>query len=99
MKPITIKPRSDTEENWIKNNPILEQNEICIVYTKSYGAAYKIGNGCSHYNHLPFVSLERVLEEGLMYVSNSNMIVRFKGFIKETEETNEQVHCPREFIW
>lgn len=38
---VTAYPRRDTEENWIKNNPILKKDEICVVYTDYTGTMYK----------------------------------------------------------
>ena len=97
MKSLTIIPRRDTEEVWEENNPIPKEREICIIYTKWCGTKYKLGDGKTPYSLLPFVTLENMLENGCMFVDS--YIVKLKGFIKETEETNEQVYCPREFIW
>ena len=97
MKSLTIIPRCDTEEKWEEINPIPKEREICIVYTQWCGTKYKLGDGKTHYSHLPFTTLENVLENGIMYASPTNVV--FKGFIKEIEETNEQVYCPGEFVW
>ena len=90
-------PRRDTEEKWEENNPIPKEREICVVYTQWCGTRYKLGDGKTPYLYLPFTTLENILENGIMYTSSTNVIL--KGFIKEIEETDEQVHCPREFIW
>lgn len=90
-------PRRDTEEKWEENNPIPKEREICVVYTQWCGTRYKLGDGKTPYLYLPFTTLENILENGIMYTSSTNVIL--KGFIKETEETNEQVYCPGEFIW
>lgn len=97
MKSLTIIPRHDTEEKWEEINPIPKEREICVVYTQWCGTKYKLGDGKTHYSLLPFVTLENMLENGCMFVDS--YIVKLKGFTKEIEETNEQVYCPREFIW
>lgn len=102
MQSLTIMPRRDTNENWIRIDPIPKDKEICVVYptSSSYSTLYKIGNGCSRYSYLPFVSLEKALEEGLIYADDK--VIKLKGFVnqvEEKEESNEQVYCPTEFVW
>lgn len=96
---ITVYPRHDTEENWIKGNPILKKDEICVVYTNYAGAMYKKGNGNSRYNELPFLPLEEVLEYGIMYCNG--ITVKVRGFFNKNvgEQNEEQVYCPGEFVW
>lgn len=86
LRPLTILPRRDTEEEWEKKNPVLKQVEICVVYTKK-GAKYKLGNGESTYKELPFTTLEDVIENGVMY--SSNRMARIRGFTKEWHKSNE----------
>lgn len=97
MRPITIIPRSDIEEKWEENNPILKKQEMCVVYTQWNGTMYKLGDGKTPYSFLPFVTLEDMLENGYLFADS--YAIKLKRFTKEIEETDEQVYCPREFIW
>lgn len=97
MKSLIIMPRRDTEEKWEEDNPILKEREICIVYTQWRGIEYKLGDGKTHYSHLPFTTLENILENGVMYTNSTNIV--FKGFIKIPEETNERAYYLKEFAW
>ena len=97
MTPITVLPRRDTEENWETTNLVLKEGEMCVVYTQWCGTMYKLGDGKTPYSLLPFVTLENMLENGCMFTNSYT--VKLKGFIKEIEETNEELHCPGEFIW
>lgn len=56
QKNIRIQSRVDTKENWEKpeNNPVLLEREI--GYEKETGK-YKIGNGISTWNELPYSSV------------------------------------------
>lgn len=96
---VTAYPRRDTEENWIKYNPILKKDEICVVYTNYAGTMYKKGNGNSRYTELPFLPLEEVLEYGVMY--SNGITVKVRGFFNKNagEQNEEQVYCPGEFVW
>ena len=82
FRPLTILPRRDKEQNWIRENPILRQKEICVVYSDE-GTKYKLGDGKTDYIHLPFTSIEIALEQGVMYTPNR--LVRVKGFTKDYE--------------
>lgn len=42
--PLTIRPRCDTEDEWIKYNPVLKYKEFVVSVDKN-GARYKIGDG------------------------------------------------------
>lgn len=87
FRSLTILPRRDKEQNWIRKNPTLRQKEICVVYTDE-GTKYKLGDGKTNYIHLPFVSIETVLEQGVMYAPN--YLVRVKGFTKDYECKKEE---------
>ena len=88
--PLTILPRRDIERNWIQKNPILRQKEICVVYNNKT-TKYKLGDGKTDYIHLPFASIEKVLEEGVMY--SPNHLIRVKGFTKDYEcKKEEEAH-------
>ena len=64
--PLTIRPRCDTENEWIKCNPILKYREFVVSVDKN-GARYKIGDGISKYDKLQFVSLEMAITNGIIY--------------------------------
>ena len=64
--PLTIRPRCDTENEWIKYNPILKYREFVVSVDKN-GARYKIGDGISKYDKLQFVSLEMAITNGIIY--------------------------------
>ena len=58
----TIKPRSDTKENWESNNPTLKENEIGVEksYVEdgiSFGPRLKIGTGTTAWNSLQYLSV------------------------------------------
>ena len=97
MRPLTILPRRDTEENWEITNLVLKEGEMCIVYTQWGDTMYKLGDGKTPYSFLPFVTLEDMLENGRLFTDSYT--VKLKGFTKEIKETNEEIHCPREFVW
>ena len=53
---IRLQVRRDTEANWIEANPVLAQGEIIEVLPGSNEAArFKIGDGVTAYNNLPFI--------------------------------------------
>ena len=49
-----IKWKKDTQENWESKNPVLLDGEIVIVEMNSGEKLFKIGDGSSQYNSLPF---------------------------------------------
>lgn len=57
---ITILMRRDREYNWQKANPVLRHNEIAASMLNSGRAGYKIGDGVTPYNELPFLSNELI---------------------------------------
>lgn len=83
LRPITILPRRDQEQTWIRENPVLKWLEICVVYTEQ-GTKYKLGNGQTDYIHLPFVSLYAAIERGVMYVGDR--VYRVKGFVDDPQK-------------
>lgn len=64
--PLTIRPRCDIENEWIKYNPVLKYKEFVVSIDKD-GARYKIGDGISKYDKLQFVSLEMAITNGIIY--------------------------------
>ena len=68
--PLTIRPRCDTENEWIKYNPVLKYREFVVSVDKNV-ARYKIGDGISKYDKLQFVSLEMADGEPLYDFVNS----------------------------
>ena len=62
----TIRPRCDTENEWIKYNPVLKYREFVVSVDKNV-ARYKIGDGISKYDKLQFVSLEMAITNGIIY--------------------------------
>ena len=51
-----VKNKRDTNTNWETNNPILLDGEIVIVDTND-GVRFKIGDGTSRYNQLPYAGV------------------------------------------
>ena len=47
--------RNDTEENWALQNPILKQGEIGYITSGTHAGMFKVGDGTSHWNVLPFL--------------------------------------------
>lgn len=64
--PLTIRSRCDTENEWIKHNPVLKYKEFVVSVDKN-GVRYKIGDGISKYDKLQFVSLEMAITNGIIY--------------------------------
>ena len=64
--PLTIRPRCDTENEWMKYNPVLKYREFVVSVDKN-GVRYKIGDGISKYDKLQFVSLEMAITNGIIY--------------------------------
>lgn len=46
--------KKDTAANWSTNNPVLLNGEIVVVETASGEERFKIGDGTSRFNALPF---------------------------------------------
>lgn len=51
-----VKNKRDTNTNWETNNPVLLDGEIVIVDTND-GVRFKIGDGTSRYNQLPYAGV------------------------------------------
>lgn len=56
-----IQLRRDTKENWLAENPILEEGEMALEGITPVGgvpvyAAFKIGDGVSSYEELPYIN-------------------------------------------
>lgn len=63
--------RRDSEQNWIKENPILLSGELGIVDSIN-STDFKIGNGHSKFNELPTVTmmlLSKIYPVGAVYFS------------------------------
>lgn len=52
---VTHITRHDTEENWGTQNPILKAGEMGYVDSGTHAGMFKIGDGSSHWNVLPFI--------------------------------------------
>lgn len=56
-----IQLRRDTKENWLEENPILEEGEMALEGITPVGgvptyAAFKVGDGVSSYEELPYIN-------------------------------------------
>ena len=67
MTTITVVPRRDTNKNWCKQNPVLDDKEFVIVHIGKYLRLYKLGDGVRTYKKLPFRSWKYCLENGYFY--------------------------------
>lgn len=68
---VTIQLRGDTAANWILNNPILAERELAVE-TDTW--LYKIGDGITTWNDLPYRYL-RTLDEADVLVLNNQSVV------------------------
>ena len=75
MKSITILPRRDLEERWLTNNPILRESEFAVSVDNGT-IKYKLGDGCTPYNQLPFIDLFNSLTSGIIYTPDSTVKIR-----------------------
>ena len=56
-----IQLRSDTEDNWLSINPILEENELTFDITHN---AFKVGDGIHRWKDLPFSGRQFIFDFG-----------------------------------
>ena len=60
-----IIPRADTKENWVRENPILEKDELALIFTDSGTPSMVIGDGktpvmkCRNISPFAFVEVVR----------------------------------------
>lgn len=84
---VIIKPHGDSLDNWKNENPILRKNEITVAYSEHTEAPfYKLGDGIHHYQDLPYVTIDRALEYGIIYTYGVQ--VKMEGFIKPPKGEN-----------
>lgn len=60
--------RNDKEERWNEVNPVLMAGEFAVSFMGG-GYGFKLGDGTTHYNDLPFVSIGQGFEEGKIYTA------------------------------
>lgn len=53
-----ISNKRDTEENWLKNDPVLLDAEIVFVDEPDGGIRYKLGDGVSKFSALKYLDLD-----------------------------------------
>ena len=86
-KLLIVNPRHDTLENWLKNNPILRNHELCCVITKFGKCKYKIGDGKTPFKKLRYTNKLSDIENIIIY--NGEITVssgqRAKKFLRTTE--------------
>lgn len=64
LQNIKIQLRSDVLANWTSLNPILKDNELVIVNdTDNNIERFKIGNGISSFNQLPYVNEQKIITD------------------------------------
>ena len=80
-KYIRILPRIDTLKNWKTNNPILRENELCIVIIKRDRCKWKIGDGKTPFKKLKYVRNLKTIQTMLCYAS-----------IPETKYSDNDIH-------
>lgn len=64
---IKILFRRDHDYNWEKENPVIRESELVVVYT-ALGTRYKQGDGVKSYNDLHYVSNINSLKPVKIYV-------------------------------
>ena len=69
---LTIIPKCNTESVWISENPIIRYKEF-IVTIDNNQKKYKLGDGSSRYNDLPFSTLEYALDNGYIYCESQTL--------------------------
>lgn len=81
IKYIRVLPRIDTIDNWKKYNPILKENELCIVIMKRNICKWKIGDGKTTFKKLKYIRNLRNIQRMLCY-----------SCIPETKDSNDNIH-------
>ena len=84
-----MKQRRDTKANWASANPVLLDGELGFVSDDPN--LYKIGNGVSSWNSLPFRGFDGTISQQLGTSSNaviSQKVVSEKITELTTEQTN-----------
>ncbi len=71
--------RRDSSENWLKSNPVLMQGEMGYDITIKN---FKIGDGESHWNDLPFFGLQ---QDNISNAINYNLHISHKPQIESHE--------------
>lgn len=92
-----IIPRANFKEEWIKNNPILEKDELALIFTKSNTPGMVIGDGKTPVtkcrNITPFAFMEVIKDENgvnKIYLHKSQEDYKFvKQTIKEMNKNRE----------
>ena len=64
LQNIKISLRTDDLSNWTSSNPVLRSGELAVVNDISAGfTRFKVGNGASAFNQLPFVNQTKVITD------------------------------------
>lgn len=64
LQNIKISLRTDDLSNWTSSNPVLRSGEFAVVNDISVGfTRFKVGNGVSAFNQLPFVNQTKVITD------------------------------------
>ena len=64
LQNIKISLRTDDLSNWTSSNPVLRSGELAVVNDISAGfTRFKVGNGVSAFNQLPFVNQTKVITD------------------------------------
>lgn len=66
VRPLLIRPRRDTYENFAEANLVYRTGEMLVVRKGSVNR-YKVGDGVRPFLELPYVSCEHMLSNGKIY--------------------------------
>ncbi len=82
---IKIMFRRDHDYEWEKNNPLLRDGELVVVYT-ALGTKYKQGDGKKYFNELQYVSNINSLKPVMIYTSGNSEAGALIDFLPEQEK-------------
>lgn len=69
LKQMIVLPKRNTSENLESINPILRYKELCCELTETGERKWKLGDGKTCFNDLPYVTKISEIEELLLYDS------------------------------
>ena len=82
---IKIMFRRDHDYEWERNNPVLRDGELVVVYT-ALGTKYKQGDGKKSFTDLQYVSNINSLKPIMVYTSGNSEAVAMIDFLPDQEK-------------
>ena len=86
--------RSDTTDNWERNNPVLLASELAIEKTTLGSLKFKLGDGVTNYNSLPYIVFDSIVptpttaDEGKVLGVSDGQLQYIQSYSVETEENS-----------